>query len=283
MKQYIFKFLKYSGLPVFFRKRYQKRTVTILLYHDLSPRFANLHFKYLANSYNVISLKLFKKALKEKDFSKLPNYPLIVTLDDGHSGNYSLLNLFIKYKIPATIFLASNIVATNRHYWFHYESKFNIDMTKISNDSRLEMLKEIDFEPKKEYPTRLSLSSQEIEQMKLYLDFQSHTKFHPILPKCKDHIAMEEIQGSKSLLENMFSLNIHSLAYPNGDYSNREIKFSKKSGYELGLTASSGYNDEFTNPFLINRTYISDNANIDELMVRSSGLWGFLKYILKKQ
>ncbi len=282
MKQFLFNFFKYSGLPFFFRKKYQKRTVTVLLYHDISPKIANLHFKYLNNNYNIISLNMFKKALKKKDFSKLPDYSLIITLDDGHYGNYSLFKLFIKHKMPATIFLASNIVATNRHYWFHYESHFNIDLTQISNDSRLEKLKEIEFEPKREYPKRLSLSRQEIEEMKKYLDFQSHTKFHPILPQCSDQVAMEEIKGSKTNLEKSFSLSIDSIAYPNGDYSNREIIFSKKAGYELGLTVDSGYNDESTNPFMIKRTYISDNANTNELIVRSSGLWDFLKGILKK-
>ncbi len=84
--------LRFSGLPFFFREIKQRNTVTILLFHDINPRTAGKTFNYLAQKYNIIPLNVFVEAIEARDMTKIPQYALILTFDDGHKGNYSLLS-----------------------------------------------------------------------------------------------------------------------------------------------------------------------------------------------
>ncbi len=78
--------------------------------------------------------------------------------------------------------------------------------------------------------------------MRKCVNFQSHTLFHPILPNCSDEEARIEIINSKKKLEIEYGLVINSIAYPNGDYSERDILLAKEAGYKCGITVDFGFN-----------------------------------------
>ena len=113
--------------------------------------------------------------------------------------------------------------------------------------------------------------------MKSSIDFQAHTQFHPMLPRCSDKESWEEIYLSKKQLEDKYDLDIYSFAFPNGNYSDREIEYVKKAGYKCALTTDFGFNSFNTDLYRLKRLSMNDTSNINELAVRSSGLWGFLK------
>ena len=75
-----------------------------------------------------------------------------------------------------------------------------------------------------------------------FIDFQSHSVTHPILPMCDDNKALYEIKQSKIFLEQEYGFCISSFAYPNGDFTSREKKILKKSGYLCGVSGIHGYN-----------------------------------------
>ena len=64
-----------------------KKKVTILLYHDPKKEIIEKHLKYLSSKYNFIELDTLVDSIYKKDWKKIPDYPLILTLDDGHKGN----------------------------------------------------------------------------------------------------------------------------------------------------------------------------------------------------
>src|SRR5205823_400641 len=131
-----------------------------------------------------------------------------------------------------------------------------------------------------EYDARQSLSLDEITEMKSVVDFQSHTVFHPILPACSFEKARWEIVESKEALEREHGLKIYALAYPNGDYSDRDVELLQKAGYTCGLTLDPGFNDFQTDPFRLRRVALPDDAGINEVIVKTSGLWTVLKEML---
>ena len=268
--------LRFTLIPFFIREFNQRKKVTIILYHDIKPDTASMHFKALKSKYNVISLKDYIKARKLG--KKLPPKSLIITFDDGFKSNHKLKPILKKHKITATIFLCSGIVGTNRRFWW----KHNIDkntreyLKNIPNKKRLEILRKLGFEREKEFEDRQALSKDEIEEMKNIVDFQSHTMFHPILTKCSAERANKEILQSKMDLENNYGLRIYALSYPNGDCSDREILMAKKAGYECGITVDLGFNSQNTDLFRLKRICIDDVADINELLVTVAGLWDFL-------
>jgi peptidoglycan/xylan/chitin deacetylase (PgdA/CDA1 family) len=265
------------------RELLQKDKVTIIYYHNPNPSVFESHIQVLEHCYNIIPLSQFVMA--QKDLSdKLPKKSLIITIDDGNYQNYDLFEIIKKYNIPVTIFLCSGLVDTSRHFWFRTGiSTQEREMIKHYSDrQRLLFLSKYAFNERKEYETRHALSKQEIEEMMQIVDFQSHTIFHPILTKCTDQRSYEEIAGSKIELERKYNLNIYAIAYPNGNYSDREVKIAAKCGYECGLTTDAGYNDaQKIDPYRLKRISISDTASVSELIVRTCGLWATLKSLFK--
>jgi len=279
-----FLLLRISGLPVLIRELVQRRRVTILVYHKLSPEVAEGHFALLKEHYNIISLADYLD-YRTNAHKQLPAKPLVVTLDDGHAGNYLLKPIFEKYKIPATIFLCSGLADTNRHFWFEAKMTNSVrqGLKRVRDEERLKLLAGMGFTETSEYPDRQALSASEIEEMRSVVDFQSHTVHHPLLPQCSDQRAFDEIAGSKIQLENKFGLRINALAYPNGDYSAREVAAAENSGYQCALTLDLGFNCRTTPAFQLKRICVSDDAGLDQLLVRASGLWDFLKNLVRRK
>ncbi|MBN1820781.1 MAG: polysaccharide deacetylase family protein [Prolixibacteraceae bacterium] len=274
-----FVLIRVSGIPFLFRNLIQKNKVTILLFHDISVQTADKTFRYLSKKYNFISLQYFLNAVKNTVDYPLPKKALIITFDDGFKQNYELKEIFKKYKIPVTIFICAWLVNTKRHFWFERNtSNYSLEeLKKMSNSKRLKILEKAGFNPLKEYNSTQVLSKTQIENMKDIVDFQSHTLTHPCLPNCSDSVAMKEIFESKLLLEQRYNLKINALAYPNGDYSERDIQFAKESGYTCGLTVDYGFNNINTDLFLLKRLCVNDTDNMNELIVKASGFWDFVK------
>lgn len=283
MKNIIFKILRYSGLPVLFRELLQNNRVTILLFHNISTETAEFTFQFLQKKYKLIELNHLLSAIEYKDLIFLPKKALIITFDDGHIGNYKLLPLIKKYKIPVSIFLCASIINTNRNFWFTYkpsEAKKG-ELKKIINSERLAILNKYGYNQEEEHEIPQALNKSQIMEMKEYVNFQSHTLFHPILTQCNYEDAKKEIIDSKKLLENEYDLKITAISYPNGDYTKREIEIAKEGGYRCGITVDYGFNSNKTDAYKLKRISIKDTCNLDELIVKSSGVWGFLKLFSK--
>ena len=273
MTKILFKMLRYSGLPLLFREIIQRRRVTILMFHDIGPEAAEQAFVYLTKKYNAVSLDDF---IARKP---LPPKALILTFDDGHAGNYALLPVFKKHKLPVTIFLCAGIVNTRRHYWFTFKHSgiSTSKLKKLPNALRLTHLRAVGFFEEKEYDEPQALSKLQIDEMKGAVNFQAHTMFHPCLPNCTDEEAREEIFQCKEVLEKDFGLRVNAFAYPNGDYCDRDAALLKAAGYDCGVTVDFGFNTYSTDPCRLKRLSVNDTSNLDELIVKSSGVWAFFK------
>ena len=67
---------------------------------------------------SFISIDTAAQAIKGNAVPQLPPFPMVITFDDGHAGNYKLLPIFQTYNIPATIYVTSGLTGTNRHFWW---------------------------------------------------------------------------------------------------------------------------------------------------------------------
>jgi hypothetical protein len=130
---------------------------------------------------------------------------------------------------------------------------------------------------------RHALNIREVNEMAEtgYVDFQSHTMYHVILDKCDDEMSFSEIKNSRTQLEEKLSKPVCAIAYPNGNYGEREMEYVKLSGYKCAFTTKPGYNKRTSNVFSLYRFGIRDNAGKNEIIVRASGLWGFFKHLNK--
>ncbi len=283
IKYVLVKILYYSGLPLFFREVIQKRKVTILVCHDPEVQIAENYFKWLSKHYNIISLERYLSVRTGKETARLPPKSLIITLDDGHIGNYKLLPLVKKYKVPLTIFLCSGIVGTNRHFWFRYSGlpSSSEPLKVIAESMRLKTLSEVGYYREKEFAQPQALNKEQIRQMKEYINFQGHTVFHPCLSQCSDEESRFEIEQSKRQLEEEFNLPVNAIAFPNSDFSDRDIRFAQTAGYSCALTVGHGFNNDQTGLFRLRRFSVGDRDSVQLLAIKAAGVWAYLKYTLK--
>ncbi|MEE8584762.1 MAG: polysaccharide deacetylase family protein, partial [Acidobacteriota bacterium] len=262
MRNLAFKLLRWSLLPTFFNF-WQRRAVTVVAFHDPSPEKAGQYFRALTKRYSPVSLDHLLRFQKSPGQYPLPPRPLLLTLDDGHRGNYRLLPLFRQFGIRPAIFLCSEICGTRRHYWF-LEYRGDLEtLKKLDDQQRLETLRQNGFEERSEDGQRQALSWEEIEEMKAHVDFQAHTATHPILTRCSDRKCRREILQPKRDLEERLGVAVTALAYPNGDCSRREVEMARQAGYRCAFTVEPGVNSESSDPFRLKRIALLDDSGVD--------------------
>src|ERR1051325_5604002 len=110
MRRVVFILIRLTGLPFLFREVFQKNKITIILFHNPNAETSEMIFSEIEKKYNIISLKNYLDTIKSKQ--TLPEKSIIITFDDGHAGNYQMLQVLKKKPTPITIFLCSDIVNT---------------------------------------------------------------------------------------------------------------------------------------------------------------------------
>jgi peptidoglycan/xylan/chitin deacetylase (PgdA/CDA1 family) len=269
----------FSGAAIITRGIVCRNKVTILVYHRPDPDVLKKHIRYLKKRFHFIAMDELVHAIKNNDWTVIPSKALVLTFDDGYMGNYDLISLFSDRGIIPTIYLCSHVVNTHRHFWFESAQADITNMKRSSFAQLLNFLKVTrNYQLDKEYTERQALNYEEMKAMMKGVDFQSHTKYHPILTRCEPLEAIAEISESKKELEELLSKKIDHFSYPNGDYSEREIQEVIRSGYESARTLDVGWNYQKTDPYKLKAMAIEDNASLFILCAQVHGLFGYLKY-----
>lgn len=145
----------YSGLAkVFLRlnKRFIKhKKIIILQYHRItdasdellalgmgssyvSPEQFEAQIRYLKNQFSVVSLDWLVNQISENKYKNIPDDSVIVTFDDGYKDNYdNAFPILKKYNVPATIFLVSENIGSDKLMWLHllYYIAYKIDANNL--------------------------------------------------------------------------------------------------------------------------------------------------------
>jgi peptidoglycan/xylan/chitin deacetylase (PgdA/CDA1 family) len=271
--------LRWSLLPTLAREIFQRRKVTILVYHAPAPQVFDVHLTVLKRVYRLVSLSDYISAREFGRTDDLPPKALIVTLDDGHRTNRALKAVIEKHRVPVTIFACSGILGTQRRFWFlHSPAAQMVQRLKTVGDGqRLDILRDSGFEETRDFGERQALSDRDVDELKPVVDFQSHTRFHPILPQCPTERAQVEIADSRDDLEARLGSPVYALAYPNGSYCDRDVELARSAGYRCALTLDRGSNSRTTPLLRLRRTCVPDDADSHELLVKASGVWGLLR------
>ena len=276
LKEKVAQLIVATGIARLTRALLWRDRVAILLYHDPAPETLDKHLAYLAMICDLVTLEDLRKPGNGRPRAA-------ITLDDGHAGNAQLLPVFIKHKVRPTIFLCSRIVGRpRRHWWLHPAAEeAGIERLKRqTNTQRLDELESRGFRQEEEDHAS-GLSSEQIESMRSFVDFQSHTRFHPILTRCDDRECEKEIADSKCEIEAMLNVRCEHFAYPNGNYGAREIDLVRAAGYRTARTCDIGWNDHRSDPFRLKTIIVADDATTPWFALQLTGIPLFLKYLMK--
>ena len=267
--------VRWSGLALLVRHTVARRRVSILVYHDPTPEVLDRHLRYLAKRYSFIRLGDLVDAITLDRWAGLPKRALVLTFDDGHRGNAELVDVFVRHGVKPTIYVCSQIVGTNRHFWF-LETRDPEPLKALPNGERLAALERTGFSSTKEYSQPQALGAADIDRMRAAVDFASHTRFHPVLTTCVDPDCADEIESSKAETEDLIQGSCLDFSYPNGDYGERELALVRRAGYRSGRTVDLGWNDAGTDPFRLKVLGTSDVASVNRLAADLAGVSGYL-------
>jgi peptidoglycan/xylan/chitin deacetylase (PgdA/CDA1 family) len=267
-------------LPRVVRWLLQRNRVAILLYHRPARSTFARHVRTLRKIYNLIPLESLVAALEHGTVNELPPRSLVLTFDDGHRSNYELLDVIRELPARPTIFLCSGIVGTESPYWFDVVADPE-GLKRVSDEERLTRLAEV--ADGAGLRRRAALTVDEVKELRPYVDFQSHTVSHPILPRCSAEKALQELMDSRTQLESTYALAVYAVAYPNGDYSPRELLLARRAGYRCGVTVDFGLNGQATDPFRLKRIAVNDDEDGPNVVVlKACGIWGAVRSLLRR-
>ena len=109
-----------------------------------------------------------------------------------------------------------------------------------------------------ELPDDLMMTSDQVKALRQAgMQIGAHTCSHPILAKLADEEALNEITGSKSVLESLLEEAITLFAYPNGkpgkDYLAKHAAMVRQAGFSAAVSTSHGVSSAATDRYQLPR------------------------------
>ena len=262
------------------------------------------HLFFLKNNFTVISEDELLTIIESK--KAYNNKFALITFDDGYIDNYKLsYPLLLKYKLPASFFIATDFILGNLIPWWDeiafilkacnpdhiklpsIKKAFNLTNMPISCKTRevlrqFKLLKNFSMNHKiaelrdaLDYHDQLSINQplfmkwhQMLEMKANGMTFGSQTCSHKILSHLSNEEQKYEIAESKAILETELNTKINSIAYPVGGscaYNQTTLKLVKQHGYKIGFSFIPGINQTINNQFEFRRLPVANNASISRL------------------
>jgi peptidoglycan/xylan/chitin deacetylase (PgdA/CDA1 family) len=216
-----------------------------------------------------------------------------VTFDDGYADNYEVaLPIMERYRIPATIFVASGYLDGGRMFndavidAIASVQEPVLDLAglglgqfpMVTSVSRLaavtSVLAKLRYLPPEErassvqqllaatscgrLSTNIMLSSAQVAELpQRGVDIGVHTVTHNILTMLDDDRVTEEIVSCKRQLEALIKRPVTAFAYPNGrptkDYNLRHVALVREAGFRFAVTTATGVADRRSDLFQLPR------------------------------
>jgi peptidoglycan/xylan/chitin deacetylase (PgdA/CDA1 family) len=249
--------IRWSGAPAVARRLAVRACAGIIVYHNPSHETVERHLGALCDHHAFVPLDVVVEALHSGRWTDIPPRSLVITIDDGYKENAQLDDVFAAFGVIPTVYLCSRIVGTDQPFWWT-RTRHDVERLKrLPNAERLAVLRD-------EPPWvggRQSLSLDEIRRLSGTWSFGAHTATHPILPRCTDEEARDEIVGSKREVEAMSGGRCLHFAYPNGAFGQREIAYVRNAGFKSARTTDAGWIRPDTDPMRLPIVPMPDNAS----------------------
>ena len=218
------------------------QTVPILCYHRFginnrgklvtSAAAFEAQMDYLAkNGFRVVPLAQLPGFLDGVE--PLPRKSVVITIDDGYRSTYDIaFPILKKYKFPATIFLYSDFVgAADAMTWGQMQEMARSGL--------------IDVQPHSKSHSNLVLKSPR----------ETDAQY-------RERVRLETELPSKAIQERL-SLGTYVFAYPYGDTNEHVMDRLARQGVQLGFTVTPGGNGFFAYPYMLRRTMIYGDDNLE--------------------
>lgn len=238
--------------------------VTVLCYHSIHPtkEFATVtpvafeeHLNWLRANTTIVS---FDRAFEVLANESARGPHVVITFDDGYADNYEFaMPLLLKYKVPATFFVTTGLVARDRYAV-----------------ERCEMLRKAPFND-----IRPMDWLQLREMSELGMAIAAHTDTHPNLALMPRRAAVRELTISRERLEQELGSAVLSMAYPFGKpgchFTEETMSAAEEAGYQRAAAVIYRSIRTTDSPFAIPRFTIARDS-VETLREKVLGWWDIL-------
>jgi peptidoglycan/xylan/chitin deacetylase (PgdA/CDA1 family) len=262
---------------------------------EAQMRFVKQHFE-------VLSLSRLLDIWAEGGLNKAKRY-CVVTFDDGWRDNYvHAYPVLRRLGVPATIFLATNLVGTDEWFWpeklthimlnrwrdrqAHGDDRRRSEAEVEVEISRCKLMRRADIDRAldklmRENGTclprdRMVMNWDEVAEMaRNGISFGSHSLTHAILTHESADDVERELRGSLHELRDHRVNCVPVFCYPNGNYSTKIIDQVKAVGYRAAVCSETGWESHVPrNLFALRRVAIHNDVSktMPLFALRLSGL-----------
>lgn len=306
----------WAGYPRYQHKRLAG-DLLVLTYHSFCVRkltgiFSSLpvvmfdqQLRFLKRHFELVTLDQGISRIQSGDPATRPL--LAVTIDDGFRDNYELAWPLLKqYKVPATVFLATDFIdngippwptrimeiverTQRRKVFFPFDMDINSRISKAvfvrctkdawkghTHEERRQLIEELRRHlnvpaADTNYPP---LTWKQVREMAgSVITFGSHTVYHSILPAVGEDTIERELRDSKQRLEEELESPCPYFAYPDGKHSRLTERLVKSAGFSVAMTQDRGVNSGDDNLLQLKRIEIPSHDPLPTFRGRSCCAW----------
>lgn len=199
-------------IPVLMYHHFQSEVPDKLSSTVVTPEEFEDHLKALKdNGYKTISFYEYYKYIKENE--KIIEKPIIITIDDGYTSNYTeAFPLLKKYKAKAAISIVTSTVGTTPGSFPH----FTWEQAKEMEDSG-------------------------------FVEIFNHTSNHKICSNMsKDELIKNVSEAQNDIDKKLGNRKIKVFTYPEGKYTEENRDILKNMGFDIQITVDDGVNNRET-------------------------------------
>jgi len=248
--------------------------VLILMYHRVIPRSEadttfvqpgmyvtpatfERHLQLLSTHFDVLAFEDLLTKWNTRQWDDAARY-CVITFDDGWLDNYQhAYPLLRAYRLPATIFLATDLVGTDEWLWsdrlgalLRHRGRGTPDdwdlfierAKTLTDDARANLLGGLEAEVDgRLFAQRRFVDWNEVREMSRHdVSFASHTRTHANLTRLRGAALERELRGPLDTLRQQAVNHLPVLAYPNGDHSDVVVAAARAAGYSAAVTTNAG-------------------------------------------
>jgi len=274
-------------------------TEGVPLYCTLPRHMFAEQMAYLARHFRVISIQQMVEEMRDPD---RVGQAVAITFDDGYVGTYSeAFPVLRDYGLPATLYLTAGAVESGEALWYDriflqfqkagsqlhvsldvprtyclrgFEDRINAAaevvgyLRTLPDDERQRWCTEFDAAvPLGESEVRGAMMSWEQARIMQRggISFGAHTMTHPVVSRLSSGALIDELKGSKALIEEKLDSAVDHFAFPFGKASECGVQASQilpALGYQTAMTSIAGINEYGCDLFRLRRLGVGNSCSI---------------------
>jgi peptidoglycan/xylan/chitin deacetylase (PgdA/CDA1 family) len=212
----------------------------------------------------------------------LPPRSVVVTFDDGYRDNLHVAKpLLEQYEIPATVFVVSGYVDSDRDFWWDELAQLSgrTSLPELANDrAARERLRSLPSSQRLDAldalweragltrpPATLVSTGREIASLEEtgLIEVGGHTATHAWLPGLTSEEQADEIASGKSALDELLGRPTESFAYPHGEFAPVTPGLVRDLGFRRACAGMRGAVSVDSPLHAIPRVHVEDLSGAD--------------------